>query len=178
MYSRHRFEGKTVVVQNIDDCTVIMSDSLSVETHKDDRDKFEYDVRPDSVHVSQTRASHNRVFLYLPSGSRLVVNASNVTIKGSLFDHEQRASYDVVLRDSKLLVSAAKLHTFFDRLKISGSGQNELIIDDFVHITDLDIENITGVNIAEGWQVGNLKTAFLSGSAMSKSGDSLSIRSR
>jgi hypothetical protein len=177
MYNRHRFDGgKTVVVQNVDDCVVILSDSVSMEIHKDDEDKFAYSVLSDSVKITQNSPTKNKVFIYLPSGSRLVANSSGVTIKGSLFNHDSKASYDVALHDSKLFVSAAKLHTFLDRLNVSGSGEDEITIDDFVHIRTLEIKNVANVNVAQAWQIENFKTAFVSSSEMTKAGDSLLIK--
>lgn len=179
MYSRHQFErGHTLVIENIANCMVILSDSVSMEIHNDDQDKFAYSVSSDSIKISQKNPSIHKLFIYLPSGSRLVANSSGVTVKGSLFNHDSKASYDVVLRDSKLLVSAAKLHTFLDRLSVSGSGENELTIEDFVHIGNLEIENIANVNIAKAWQIGNFKTTFHRGSEMSKAGDGVAIRSQ
>jgi len=178
MYSRHHVdEGKIIVVENIADCMVVLSDSMALEIHKDDADNVSYVDLSDSITISQSSPLKNRIFIYLPSGSHLVARSSGVTIKGSLFDHESKASYDVVLRDSKLFVSAAKLHTFLDRLRVSGYGQAALTIDDFVHIANLEIANVNDVSIAQAWGIGNFKTAFMSGSEMNKAGDRVSIKS-
>jgi hypothetical protein len=153
---------------------VILSDSVSLEVANADKDKFQYFVAKDSVTINQLGSSKNKVLVYIPSGCTLVSNSSVIVMKGS-FDFNHQTSYDVILRDSELAVSAGEMHTFFEKLKVVGYGRSQLVIGNFTHIKGLHVSDIADVRLAKGWQVGSFTSSFRNGSEMTKLGDSVSI---
>ena len=175
LYSRHKFDTrKVVVIKNLNNCTLVLSDSVSIEVFNDDKDKFEYSVTSDSITINQRKRSENRLLVYLPSGTTLVANSSVVAMNGS-FDYNNQTSYAVVLRDSELNVSSGGSHTFFENLKVDGFGRSQLVVGDFTHVQNLHVSDITDVRLAKGWQIGRFTSSFSRGAEMTKLGDSVSI---
>jgi hypothetical protein len=178
MYTRHKFgTRKVVVIRNLSSCAVIPSDSVSFEVFNGDSDRFQYSVNNDTVTINQTASASNRVLVYLPSESTLNAISSVVSMKGS-FDYNNPTSYDVVLRDSELAVSAGDAHTFFEHLKVDGLGRSHLVVGDYTHIKNLHVGDIAEVKLSQGWQVGRLTSSFRTGTEMTKLGDSVSIATK
>lgn len=175
LFARTRFDlKKTIVLRNPSNCTVVLSDSISFDAMNEDSSKFEFVVSTDSITIIQRDSSPEKSFLYLPNGSQLVVDSGDVTVRGSL-DYLKQASYDIVLYNSELKVSAGQTHTFFDKLKVRGIGQSELDVLTFVHINDMEIIAINDVVLAQGWQIGRLSTVYQDNHEMIKQGDSVLI---
>jgi len=159
-YSRVKFDNqKVVVINGLQNCIIVTSDSIKLEVFNEDLKSLESKRTEDTVTVVFNQSTSNKTFLYLPTGSQLIADSSSFEIKGS-FDTKRQPKYQVTLHNSSLLATANNNQTFFDKLSVTDLGNSQLGIAKYVHINELELMNVRHASFAQGWQIGNLKTIF------------------
>ncbi|MGC3948678.1 MAG: hypothetical protein QM762_29960 [Chryseolinea sp.] len=168
--------SKVIVINDIENCLFISSDSLKLQVLKDDRSRLHVVSSGDSVRISAKERTNGRLLLYVPTNSQVVAIRTNMTMTGA-FDFLELPSYSITLDNSKLVTLTRENHAFIQQLRIIGKGEAVVQVSKRFHIHSLDVTNTTFISIAEGWQIGALKTTFNEGfsSEMVKVGDSVSI---
>jgi hypothetical protein len=172
-----RFPSSGVVaIAGIENCVVVSSDSLKLEISRDDVKNLDVTSSHDTITIVAREKSTEKVLLYLPSDTQLLALRSKITMTGA-FDYLNPPSYSVVLDNSKLVASTREIHAFIHQLRVLGKGESGIAVSKRFHIQSLDLVNTTSATIAEGWQIGSLKTSFGDGmtSELVKAGDSVSI---
>lgn len=169
------FPAKNIALDGIADCMVIASDSLKVEVPREDANAYRVEAAGDSIRISTSVATGNRVLLYLPTDSRLVVTQGSVLLRGS-DDRLSPLTYDVQLVDSKLIAGTGD-HTFVHQLSIAGMGNAAAEVRKYFHIQSLNINNVGTVDLSQSWQIGALTTRYDGRPLeMTKVRDSVSVR--
>lgn len=180
LYQKVRLPARrTIVIENLNNCLLVSSDSLSLEVFNEELSNLTITSANDSVRIVSSIKSSRKLFLYLPEQSHLVATNSMMTMNGSL-NYINPPSYSILLNNSRMVASAPEAHAFVQQLQISGNGGAAVEVSKRFHIHSLELTNTTSVSIAEGWQIGSLKTNFSSGLAneMIKVGDSVAIIGR
>lgn len=176
-YKRIRLSPSSVVmIDNVDDCSIIVSDSLSIEVDKADEGNFQFLLSQDTMRIMVESSPVHKVLLYLPTGSELRAKRCAIQMKGSLH-HNNQPSYRVTLANSELTASGQGLHAFLNSLKITGLGNAKVNVSKYFHIQSLELNDVDKIHLAQGWQIGVLKTNFVDGSSaeMIKIRDSVSV---
>lgn len=168
--------SSVVVVENIHNCLIIASDSLSAEVDIQDARNLQVSSDRDTIRIVAVSAPSSKILLYLPSGSELVAKACRLQLKGSLH-HDSPPSYRIFLADSDLTASGQGLHAFLKELAVAGSGKARLEVFKHFHIESLVLRDVDSIQLAQGWQIGALKTSFEKGNSTEilKVGDSISV---
>lgn len=168
-----------VMIENISNCLIVVSDSLRVEFNKDDIGNFSVSSISDTARIVADASPVSMVLLYLPTESVLLANSCRIQMKGSLH-HNSQPSYRVNLKDSKLLASGEGLHAFINELEVTGNGNAGVEVSKYFHIQSLALNDVDTISLAQGWQIGMLKTNFVRGhsSEMLKAGDSVFVAAR
>ena len=168
-----------VIIESMDNCLVVSSDSLSLEIFNDDVADVQITTFGDSVRITPLRKPSGKLLIYAPTNTQLIVRNSTITMNGSL-DFANPPSYVIDLENSRLTASSRDYHAFVQQLKIFGKGEAFVEIPRRFHIHELQLSNTTFAGIAEAWTIGSIKTAFNNGMAseMQKMADSVSIVGR
>ena len=157
-------EAKVVSLSNLSNCRIIASDSLRLEVAREYASNLRIAPSNDTLHLRFSaccpgKKNVNELILYLPSGTVVVSDSSNIDLNGG-HDFLNRPSFSFYLNGSHLVSTVAGYHAFFENLFIEGSGNSSVIISERVHVVKLDLSNVYDATLQEGFQVQVLKTSF------------------
>jgi hypothetical protein len=157
-------EAKVVSLSNLSNCRIIASDSLRLEVAREYASTLRVAPSNDTLHLRfpaccPGEKNVNELILYLPSGTVVVSDSSNIALNGG-HDFLKRPSFSFFLNRSHLVSTVVEYHAFFENLFIEGSGNSSVVISERVHVVKLDLSNVYDATLQEGFQVQTLKTSF------------------
>ncbi|HEY5750737.1 MAG TPA: hypothetical protein VIU12_31960 [Chryseolinea sp.] len=157
-------EAKVISLSNLSGCRIIASDSLRLEVAREYTSTLRVASSNDTLHLRfpaccPGKMNVNELILYLPSGTTVVSDSSNIDLNGG-YDFLKRPSFSFFLQRSHLASTAVGYHTFFETLSVEGSGNSSVAISERVHVVKLDLSNVYDATLQEGFQVQALKTSF------------------
>jgi hypothetical protein len=157
-------EAKVISLSNLSNCRIIASDSLRLEVAREYASALSVVPSNDTLHLRFPACCSgnnkvNQLMLYLPSGTVVVSDSSNIDLNGG-YDFLKRPSFSFFLNRSHLASTAVGYHTFFETLFVEGSGNSSVVISNRVHLVKLDLSNVYDATLEEGFQVQALKTSF------------------
>jgi hypothetical protein len=155
-------EAKVVSLSNLAHCRIIASDSLRLEVARENASGLRATSSSDTLRLVACcpgKMNSNDVILYLPSGTVVVSDSSNIDLNGG-YDFLKRPSFSFILNRSHLTSTAAGYHTFFETLFVEGSGNSSVAISERVHVIKLDLSNVYDATLQEGFEAQTFKTSF------------------
>lgn len=157
-------EAKVISFSNLSNCRIVASDSLRLEVAREYASNLLVTTSGDTLHLRfptccPGKAHVNELLLYLPSGTVVVSDSSNIDLRGG-HDFLKRPSFSFFLKRSRLASEPVNRHAFFENLLIDGSGNSSVAISAWVHVIKLDLSNVYDAALQDGFQVETLKTSF------------------
>ncbi|AYB34640.1 hypothetical protein [Chryseolinea soli] len=157
-------DAKVVSLSNLPNCRIVASDSLRLRAAREYVSSFRVAPSNDTLRLSAPaccpgKEDVNTLVLYLPSGTVVVSDSSNIDLKGG-HDFLKRPSFSFFLKRSHLTSEAVGRHAFFENLSIEGSGNSSVTISEWVHIIKLDLSNVYDAALQGGFSIQALKTSF------------------
>ena len=155
--------AKTILIKGIPNCSIVPSDSFRIAFSK----KYANDVRnissKDTLRLTLEDVEHSdstEVTLYVPIDKvdLIISYSSTLRLMGQIRPNEL-PSYHFELHSSTVSLPPSRLHQSFNRLELNGENSS-LIVEEFNHIKELSMNNISKASISPRSEITDIKTTF------------------
>ncbi len=155
---------KTILIKGISNCLIVPSDSFRIASSKKYMSSVLDISLKDTLSLSLqgiNPSDSTEVILYLPVNKvdMIILYSSHIKLRGQIRPDEE-PSYHLKLHRSTVSLAPFRLRQFFNRLELEGGENSSLIIPDFNHIKDLNLNNINKTSINPRAEIASIKTTF------------------
>ncbi|MBA4054950.1 MAG: hypothetical protein C0490_09585 [Marivirga sp.] len=167
VYDRYSFGvHNTVVISDLDNCTIIPSDSFQIEIERLGKDVVNFVEKGDTLWVDsidkENRASQ-KVRIFMPGAGKVVCRDSNVLLRGSI-GMVGIPSFVFDLENSKLstgpIAEEWRVFQFLGQLEINGLDSAYVNLSGSIRINGLILSDISSVVSGNHVGIDNMQVSY------------------